>query len=105
MDERATLIYITNGRDADGFPVEQEHTVDVWVREKSATRTEYYEALRSGTNVSFVLETRMEDWALSEHITANGRKAYADRVRYDGGVYDIIRTFKNDKSMIELICA
>ena len=104
MDEKAVLIYTTHGKDADGFPVEQTEEVGVYVREKSATRTEFYEALRSNITVAEVFEIRQEDWNLTRHITANGKAAYADRIRYDGAVYDIIRAFKNDKSMIEVVC-
>ena len=105
MTEEATLLYVTNTKDSDGFPVEHTESVTVSVREKSATRTEYYEALRAGKTVSMVLEVRQEDWELTRHQSENGRKAYATRAEYDGDVYDIVRTYKNDKSMIELICA
>lgn len=103
--EQAVLIYVTNGHDDDGFPIEHTEEKTVFVREKSATRTEYYESLRAGQTVSLVLEVRLEDWELTRHKTSNGRKAYATKAKYDGDVYDIIRTYKNDKSMIELICS
>lgn len=104
VDEEAVLIYTTYGKDEDGFPVERTEEVDVYVREKSATRTEFYEALRSNITVSEVFEIRQEDWNLTRHLTDNQKVAYADKVRYDGAVYDIVRAFKNDKSMIEVIC-
>ena len=62
MTGGATLLYVTNVRDADGFPVEKTERITVYVREKSATRTEYYESLRAGQTVSLVLEVRQEDW-------------------------------------------
>ena len=105
MTEEATLLYVTNVRDADGFPVEKTERITVYVREKSATRTEYYESLRAGQTVSLVLEVRQEDWEQTRHKSENGHKAYATKAEYDGDVYDIVRTYKNDKSMIELICA
>lgn len=104
MDEEAILIYTTNGQDDDGFPVETTEEVTVYVREKSATRTEFYEAMRSNIAVSAVFEIRQEDWRKTRHITANGKVAFADRLRYEGAVYDIVRAFKNDKSMIEVTC-
>lgn len=104
MSEEAILLYTINGKDDDGFPVETVKKTNVYVREKSATRTEYYEALRSGITVSMVLEVRLEDWDQTKHITANGKAAYADRVIYDGATYDIVRAFRGDKSMVELIC-
>ena len=105
MNEEAVLIYTVTGKDADGFPVEQNEELTVFVREKSATRTEFYEAVRAGIAISIVFEVRQEDWNLTKHITANGNPAYASKVRYDGGTYDIVRTYRNDKSMIELICS
>lgn len=104
MDEDAKLLVVTNGKDSDGFPVETKREIPIYVREKSATRTEFYEALRSGITIKTVLETRQEDWDLSAHMVA-GKKEYATQIEYDGSVYDIIRTYKNDKSMIEIICS
>ena len=104
MDEEAILLYTVNDKDDDGFPIETVKKTNVYVREKSATRTEYYEALRSGITVSMVLELRQEDWNQTKHISKNGKAAYADRVIYDGATYDIVRAFKDNKSMIELIC-
>lgn len=95
MDEEAVLITVTNGKDEDGFPVETTTREPVYARRKSATRTEFYEALRSGVRVKTVLEVRCEDFALAPNAT---------RIEYDGEVYDIIRTYSPDKSMIELIC-
>ena len=105
VNEEAVLIYTVNGKDADGFPVAQNEELTVFVREKSATRTEFYEAARAGIAVSMVFEIRQEDWNLTKHITANGNPAFASKVRYDGGTYDIVRAYRNDKSMIELICS
>lgn len=104
MDEEAKLLIITNKKDEDGFPVEKTQVIPIFVREKSATRTEFYEALRSGISIKTVLETRLEDWELSAHMIA-GKKEYATQIEYDGSVYDIVRTYKNDKSMIEIICS
>lgn len=105
MSEQVTLIYITVGKNANGFPVETRNEQTVFCREKAVTRTEFYEALRSGLSVSLVLELRQEDYKLTEHTAANGRKEYATKVNYDGADYDIVRTYRNDRSMIELICS
>jgi hypothetical protein len=103
MDEEAKLLVVTTGKDADGFAVEKKQEIPIFVREKSAARSEFYEALRTGITVKTVLETRQEDFELSAHIIA-GKKEYATRIEYDGAVYDIVRTYKNEKSMIELVC-
>lgn len=104
MCEDAKLLIISNEKDGDGFPVEKRKEIPVFVREKSATRTEFYEALRSGIAIKIVLETRLEDWEMSAHMVG-GKKEYATQIEYDGSIYDIVRTFKNDKSMIEIICS
>lgn len=104
MDDEAKLLVVTNEKDEDGFPVEKKEEIPIYVNEKSATRTEFYEALRTGITIKTVLETRQEDWESSARMVGN-KKQYASQIEYDGAVYDIVRTFKNDKSMIEIICS
>lgn len=104
MDEEAYLIIVENEKDKDGFPVETTKRIPIYVREKSATRAEFYAGLKAGISIKTVLETRQEDWELSAHKVGE-KKEYASRVEYDGSVYDIVRSFKNDKSMIEIICS
>ena len=102
-DESCVLVYTINGKNENGFPVETRKTTEVCCREKSVTRTEFYNAHREGFSVSLVLEVRQEDWELTKHM-ANGKRAYATKVLYDGGEYDIVRAYRNDKSMIQLMC-
>lgn len=105
LDEEAKLLIVTNGKDDDGFAAKKtEKEIAIFVREKSATRTEFYEALRNSIKIKTVLETRQEDWELSAHMV-DGKREYATRIEYDGSVYDIVRAFKNNKSMIEIICS
>lgn len=104
MNEEAKLLIISNGKDKDGFPVEEKKEIPIYVNEKSATRSEFYEALRSDIRIKTVLETRQEDWESSSHMV-DGKKEYASKIEYDGSVYDIVRTYKSDKSMIEIICS
>lgn len=104
MDEEAKLLVIINEKDEDGFPIEEKREIPIFVREKSATRTEFYEALRSGVSIKTVFETRLEDWEQSTHMVA-GKKEYATQIEHDGSIYDIVRTFRNDKAMIEIICS
>lgn len=105
MPEEATLVYSVNAKNENGFPVQARTECHVYVREKSATRTEFYEAYRSGITVSRVFEVRLEDYNLTEHVTANNKKAYATQIVYDGATYDIVRAYRKDKAMIELVCA
>lgn len=104
MNEEAKLLVVTNAKDEDGFQIEKKREIPIFVREKSATRAEFYEALRSGVSIKTVLETRLEDWEQSAHMVA-GKKEYATQIEHDGSVYDIVRTFRNDKAMIEIMCS
>ena len=104
MDEEARLLIIVNKKDKDGFPIEVKQGIPIYVREKSVIRAEFYEALRSGITVKVILEARQEDWELSAHM-AGEKKEYASQIEYDGSIYDIVRTYKNDKSMVEIICS
>lgn len=99
----AKLIWITRDKDKDGFPVETEHSIDIYAEEKSIVRTEFYEAMRSGVEVKVVLETRQEDYKLSLH-EVDGKKSFASKIRYDGQEYDIKRTYAAGKAKIELVC-
>lgn len=103
--ETAELIYVVHSQDADGFPTDTEQAIKVYVREKSVKRTEFYEAMRSGIVASIVFEVRQEDYDQTAHVTENGKRAYASKIRYDGAVYDIVRAYRNDRSMIELTCS
>ena len=96
MNEEAVLITIKNTTDDDGFPVEKPARQGIYVRKKSATRTEFYDALRSGVRVSIVFEVRVEDFEHAKDAT---------RIEYAGKTYDIVRTYQPDKSMIELVCS
>lgn len=104
MSETAELITIVHGKDSDGYPVDTEKSLTVYVREKSVKRTEFYEAMRSGIVPQIVLEIRQEDFDQTAYIQ-DGKKAYATKVRYDGAIYDIVRSYRNDRSMIELTCS
>lgn len=104
FDEDAKLIIVENDKDEDGFPVETTKEIPVYVSKKSAVRSEHYEALRNGILVKMVLELRIEDFELSAH-RVEGKKEYASRVEYDGGIYDIVRSYETDKATIELVCS
>ena len=104
FEEEAKLLVITNTKDQDGF-AEEEVTKEypVYVNEKSVTRSEYYAALQTGVQIKLVLETRIEDWEQTEHMVGK-KKEYATQLEYDGAVYDIVRTYRKDKSKIEIVC-
>lgn len=101
----AKLIWRQKGQDEDGFPIqEKQYSVDVFAEEKSVTRNEAYEAMRAGISVKIVLAVRQEDWEQTRHLDTRNQPAYAQTAIYDGIEYDIIRTYKVGKSMIELSC-
>ncbi len=104
MNEEATLIVNTVSKGSNGFPVKSQKEIPIWVKEKSATRTEFYDAYRAGITVKTVFETRQEDFDLSAH-TEDGRKEYATQIKYDGNLYDIVRTYRKDKASIEIVCS
>lgn len=101
--EEAVLILEETEKDGDGYPVTKEKRIEIGVlREKSATRSERYAAMNAGIEVKFILEIRPEDFELSRHRDAQGKRAYARKIEYDGAVYDIARHYQNDKSLVEL---
>ena len=104
MDEEAKLLVVSHGKDEDGYSVENKTEYPVYVSEKSVSRTEFYKALSEHINLKMILELRQEDWNQTEHIV-NVKKEYATRIEYDGCIYDIVRSYRNDRSMIELSCS
>lgn len=103
--EEAKLLYSEMQKDEDGFAIEKKVEIEICVlKEKSIVRTEFYDALRSGISPQIVLEIRQEDFDLSLH-KKEGQIHYADRILYEGQIYNIIRTYKPNKSKIELTCA
>ncbi len=100
----ATLITEITTKDSGGLPYKEnaKETV-IFAEEKSAVRSEFYEAMRAGLSVKTTFEARQEDFELSAQETDAG-KVYATKLEYDGTVYDIIRTYKKGKSKIEIVC-
>lgn len=102
--EAKLIWYIHRGKDEDGFPIKEEHTVTVFAEERAIVRTEFYEAVRSGMSVKKVLKLRKEDYEQSRHTDANGHTQYASRIEYEGEVYGIIKHYSKGKADIELTC-
>ena len=99
----ANLIYTTETEDSDGYAIETDVKTEVFVNKKSVTRSEFYTAMQSGMRPSVVFELRIEDYELTKHIV-NGKALFADKVEYDEAIYDILRTYSKNESMIELTC-
>lgn len=100
----AKLIWSIRGKDTDGFPTEIPCFEEAYAQKKSIKRSEFYESMRSGIQVSLAIEMRQEDFALSAHETERGIK-YADELEFEGTVYKILRTYEIGKGKIEIICS
>lgn len=103
MPEEAYLLTVVNEKNENGFPVTTKRRKHIYVQEKSATRLEFYEAMRSGINVSHTFDVRKEDWELNVKLV-DGKKTYPTQIEYDGEVLDIVRTYGADKATVQLIC-
>ena len=101
--ETAILIWEDIVKDKEGFPISDPHETETYAEEKSATRTEVYEALRTGVDVKTILEIRQEDWEATRHIV-DGKPEYARKIKFDGCTYDIIRAYRKGKATVELTC-
>jgi hypothetical protein len=99
----AKLIYATHTQDGNGFDVEAPVEIDVFVDKKSVTRSEFYAAMKAEKKPSIMFDLRVEDWELSRHIEGS-KVLYADKIEYDSGTYNIIRSYEKGGSMIELTC-
>lgn len=100
FNDIAKLIYyeVVNNK-----PVKKE--VEVYANKKSVTRQEFYTSYQAGLNPKCVFELRSIDYELTKQLEEDTHKPiYAGQIEYEGGVYDIIRTYENQYGMIELTC-
>lgn len=101
---KAELIWEEIGKDQDGFPIEgKQRRICVYANEKSVARAEMYESMRAGISVKTVLEVRQEDWEKTRHLV-DKKPEYATKVIYDGCEYDVVRTWKEGKAIVEIVC-
>lgn len=99
----ATLIYITETEDDDGYPIMAEEKTEVYVNKKSVTRTEFYTAMQSGFRPTALFEVRESDFEVTRHVV-NKKPVYADKLEHEGIIYDIIRTYVKENEIMELTC-
>lgn len=109
-DELIELVTVLEvKKNGSGFRVGEDiEKTEVFAGVKSVGRTEYYEALRSGIQVSIIFVVDPDDFMLSEReIQADGeaKKIKASRVIYDGTTYLIRRTYRNNFGMLEMTCS
>jgi SPP1 family predicted phage head-tail adaptor len=100
----AKLIYTTITQDADGFDIETKTETEVCVNVKSVARTEFYSALQSGYKPTIGFEVHSFDFDLTKHMVGN-KALYADKVEYEGAIYEIIRTYVKQNEIMELTCS
>lgn len=103
MADMCKLRVIRNVKDAQGFPQKRVTEFDAYVmKEESVRHTEFYEASALDITPRFQLSLRVEEWNRSEHMV-DGVKEYASEVEYDGSIYTVVRTFKKNKSVIQVV--
>ncbi len=109
-DELIELVTVTgHEKGSSGFCIDENiEKVEVFAAVKSVGRTEYYEALRNGTQVSIIFIVDPDDFKLTEReviVDDEVRKIRASRVIYDGITYLIRRTYQNNFGMLEMTCS
>lgn len=100
FNDIAKLIYygVVNNK-----PVKKE--IEVYVNKKSITRQEFYTSYQAGLNPKCIFEVRSIDYELTKQIDEDTHKpVYAAQIEYEGGVYEIIRTYEKQNGMVELTC-
>lgn len=99
---------IGNEENKNGFQTEEHvEKVKVFAEVKSVGRTEFYEAVRAGMQVSIIFVIDADDFRLSEHeITVGGetKKVKASKIIYNGTTYLIHRTYRNHYGLLEMTC-
>lgn len=99
MEYTANLITISTQISGTAY-IEIQNKTEIYVDQKPVARTEFYAAMNAGIRPIYILETRSENYELGEHMV-NGSDAIADKIEYEGNIYDIIRTY-DDGTNIQL---
>jgi SPP1 family predicted phage head-tail adaptor len=96
----ANLISLSTQIDGTAYKEIVSRT-EIFVDEKSVARTEFYMAMNAGVKPTYILETRVENYALGEQ-TIDGEVFQADKIEYAGQIYDIIRSYAVDTTKVQL---
>jgi len=81
----------------------EETRIDVFVNKKSVARQEFYAVYQLGLKAIYAFEMRIEDYELSKAIDKfTNKPVYATKIMYEGGEYDIIRTYEKKNGIIEI---
>lgn len=100
MEYTANLISLSTQIDGTAYKEIVSRT-EIFVDEKSVARTEFYMAMNAGVKPTYILETRVENYALGEQ-TIDGEVFQADKIEYCGQIYDIIRSYAVDTARVQL---
>lgn len=86
------LVSVASGVDDDGFPVDDvESKRKVFANRKSVKSSEYYAAMQSGIELSYIFEIRSVDYEGEE------------KLKYSGEDYEVERSYEQGE-FIELTC-
>lgn len=79
------------------------NAVEIFADRKSVGRTEYYEALRNGINLSIIFVINPDDFALADMVV-DKKKHRASKIIYDAEYFLIKRTYVKDMNTMEIMC-
>ena len=79
-----------------------ENSVAIMGTKKSVNRNEFYAAYAVGLRLSHSWEIIPEEFALAD-ITVNGVTYHATHIRYNGELYEIVRTYQVNEYALEVV--
>lgn len=79
--------------DADGYPIPDETSTEVYAEMGEVKRLEFYEALRAGTRLSCVFRVRVPDYAGQTIVELADKR------------YKVERAYSKDGEWMELNCS
>ena len=91
-----TLITLTQGKDADGFPADVEVSHEDYANKKSVTRSEFYSSMQAGIKATALFETRLCDYEECGSPTI---------LEHEGKRYKVERTYTKNNETVELTCS
>jgi hypothetical protein len=78
-----------------------ESTATILGKKKSVNRTEFYAAYGVGLRLSHIWEIIPEEFTLAD-VTVNGKTYHATHIRYNGELYEIVRTYQVNEYALEI---
>lgn len=78
-----------------------ESTKTILGKKKSVNRSEFYAAYAVGLRLSHVWEIVPEEFTLAD-VTVDGKTYHATHIRYNGELYEIVRTYQVNEYALEI---